>query len=82
MDRELTPRERELIILVAHALDNRTIATVMDVAYKTVKNHMTSILRKTRLSNRVQVAVWALQSGMVELDEIELRQYEVNEWLN
>jgi len=70
----LTLRESEIVRLVVRGLDNRQLAARLGIRYHTVKNHMTNILRKVRLENRVQLAVWALQEGVVRLDEIELRR--------
>jgi DNA-binding NarL/FixJ family response regulator len=77
----LTPREREVLIWVAHGLGNEEIAARMGITYCTVRNHLTHILGKLRLCNRTQVAICALQEGLVQLDEIELeRRRKVDEW--
>ncbi|MEW6047656.1 MAG: response regulator transcription factor [Bacillota bacterium] len=61
----LTTRETEVLSLIAHGRTNRQIAQALVVSEKTVKNHVTSILRKLRLKDRTQAAVWAIRSGWV-----------------
>ncbi|HEY8425249.1 MAG TPA: response regulator transcription factor [Limnochordales bacterium] len=61
----LTSREREVLALIAYGRTNRQIAQTLVVSEKTVKNHVTSILRKLRLNDRTQAAVWAIRSGLV-----------------
>jgi DNA-binding NarL/FixJ family response regulator len=65
---ELTPREREVLGLVAHGKSNKEIAAEMAVAENTVKNHLKSILDKLHLDNRVQVATYALREGLTGKD--------------
>ncbi len=61
----LTPREREVLELVAGGQSNREIATALFVTEHTVKKHLRNILEKLHLQNRVEAAVYALQHGMV-----------------
>ena len=61
----LTSRELEVLALIAYGRTNRQIAQTLVVSEKTVKNHVTSILRKLRLNDRTQAAVWAIRSGLV-----------------
>jgi DNA-binding NarL/FixJ family response regulator len=61
----LTSREREVLELVARGKSNKEIATVLSIAENTVKNHLKNILEKLHLQNRVQVATYALQKGLV-----------------
>ncbi len=63
--RELTPREMEVLELLARGLDNSEIAGVLYLSQHTVKNHVSSILIKLQVENRVQAAVRAVRSGMV-----------------
>lgn len=63
--RELTPREMEVLELLARGLDNSEIARVLYLSQHTVKNHVSSILIKLQVENRVQAAVRAVRSGMV-----------------
>ena len=61
----LSPREREIVGCLARGASNKEIARELDVAESTVKIHVQHILRKLNLSSRVQVAVWAIESGIV-----------------
>lgn len=60
----LTPREREIIILLAKGASNKEVARTLDVAESTVKIHVQSILKKLKLSSRVQAAVYAVEHGL------------------
>ncbi len=60
---ELTPRERELVELIAQGLDNAQIAARLALSEKTVKNHITSIFMKLMAENRSQVIVLARDAG-------------------
>jgi DNA-binding NarL/FixJ family response regulator len=65
IERDLTRRELEVLRLVAQGKDNATIAGVLFLSPKTVKNHISSILRKLQMENRIQAAIYAVQSGLV-----------------
>ncbi|MCU0569487.1 MAG: response regulator transcription factor [Oculatellaceae cyanobacterium Prado106] len=56
---ELTPREREVLSLVATGANNREIAEVLNISEKTVKNHISNILMRLNLRDRTQAAVYA-----------------------
>lgn len=62
---KLTPREREIIVMLAHGDSNKKIARKLDLAESTVKIHVQGILRKLNLSSRVQAAVFAVENGLV-----------------
>ncbi|MEX2461833.1 MAG: response regulator transcription factor [Paenibacillaceae bacterium] len=58
----LTPREHEILSLVAQGQTNRQIAEVLVIAENTVKNHIKNLLEKLSLGNRVQLAAFALKN--------------------
>jgi NarL family two-component system response regulator LiaR len=62
----LTPREREVVALIARGLSNKRIALELGISEKTVKTHVSSILGKLGLTDRTQVALYAVREGWVE----------------
>jgi DNA-binding NarL/FixJ family response regulator len=65
---ELTPRERQVAELIARGGQNKRIALDLGISEKTVKSHVSSILRKLDVADRTQVAMHAVREGWVELD--------------
>ncbi|MDM7951464.1 response regulator transcription factor [Hydrogenophaga sp.] len=61
----LSPREREILALIARGDSNKLIARTLDIAETTVKIHVQHILRKLELSSRVQAAVYAVHNGLM-----------------
>ena len=64
----LTPREREVLVLVARVLANKLIARELGVAEKTVKTHVGHVLAKLGVTDRTQAAVIAVRAGLVEFE--------------
>jgi len=62
----LSPRELEILGLIAHGHSNKLIARQLDIAETTVKIHVQHILRKLELSSRVQAAVYAVNHGLMQ----------------
>jgi len=62
----LTPREREVLALLARGRANKAIALQLGVAEKTVKTHVGNILGKLGLSDRTQAALYAVREGIAE----------------
>ena len=63
---QLSPRERQIIVMLASGSSNKQIARNLDLAESTVKIHVQAILRKLNLSSRVQAAVYAVENGLVD----------------
>jgi DNA-binding NarL/FixJ family response regulator len=64
----LSPREMEILEQVTQGLINKEIANKLGISQQTVKNHMTSILKKLNVKDRTQAAVTALRHGWVRID--------------
>src|SRR3954467_5739168 len=62
---ELSDREIEVLKLIANGKDNAQIARELHISPKTVKNHISNILMKLQIHNRIQAAVYAVRSGIV-----------------
>ena len=62
---ELSDREIEVLKLIANGKDNAMIAGELHISPKTVKNHISNILMKLQIDNRIQAAVFAVRSGIV-----------------
>ncbi len=66
----LSERELQVLELLAAGLTNQDIAERLEISKRTVDNHISNILSKTRTSNRVALVRWALQWGKVCLDQV------------
>ncbi|MBN2240836.1 MAG: response regulator transcription factor [Dehalococcoidales bacterium] len=62
---ELSPRENEVLQLVARGATNREIGTALFISENTVKTHLQNIMDKLHLANRSQAAAYAIQKGLV-----------------
>ena len=62
---ELSDREIQVLKLIANGKDNAHIAAELHISPKTVKNHISNILMKLQIDNRIQAAVYAVKSGIV-----------------
>ncbi|MEV0632424.1 response regulator transcription factor [Nonomuraea wenchangensis] len=65
----LTPRERDVLAALARGRSNAEIARDLRMGRETVKSHVSSVLAKLGVSDRTQAAIYALQQGLVPLDE-------------
>jgi len=63
---KLSPREKEILPLVAQGLDNRQIGKLLFISEKTAKNYITSIRKKLGLNNRTQIALYAIRERLVD----------------
>ena len=61
---ELSDRELQVLKLIANGKDNASIAADLHISPKTVKNHISNILMKLQIENRIQAAVFAVRSGL------------------
>jgi two-component system, NarL family, response regulator LiaR len=62
---ELTPRELEVLRLMALGMENSEIARELVISTRTARNHVASILEKLHMQNRIQAAVYAVRHGVV-----------------
>jgi two-component system, NarL family, response regulator LiaR len=62
----LTPREREVLVLIGRGMPNKIIARELSLSEKTVKAHVSSILAKLGVTDRTQAALYAVREGLVQ----------------
>ena len=55
----ITPREQDVLRLISEGASNREIAQILHIAEKTVKNHVSNLLKRVELRDRTQLAIWA-----------------------
>src|SRR5256714_10500045 len=65
-DEELTPREEEVVKLVAEAHTSKQIAEILHLSEKTVENHRANAMRKLGMRDRVELVRYAIRKGLVE----------------
>ena len=66
----LSERELQIIELVTAGLTNQDIAQKLEISKRTVDNHISNILTKTKTDNRVALVRWALQWGKVCINDV------------
>jgi two-component system, NarL family, response regulator LiaR len=66
----LTARETEILMLIARGKANKQIASELYLSEKTVKAHVSSILRKLGVQSRTQAALHAVKTGLVSIEEL------------
>jgi DNA-binding NarL/FixJ family response regulator len=67
----LSPREIEILGFVSQGLSNKEIASILCISDQTVKNNITSILRKLQVNDRTQAVIYALRHGWIDLGSEE-----------
>ncbi len=65
----LSPREMEILQHIAKGQSNKEVAYDLGISRQTVKNHMTSILRKLAVNDRTQAALYAVKRGWIRLQD-------------
>ena len=63
---ELTPREQEVVKLVAEAHTNKEIAEILHLSEKTVENHRSNAMRKLGMRDRVELVRYAIRRGLID----------------
>lgn len=71
----LTKRELEVVSLLAKGFGDRKIADILVISEKTVRNHIRNVRQKLRVKTRTQVVLFAVQSGLVNLNDICLDSF-------
>src|SRR5690606_41307776 len=66
---DLTPRELEVLTLIAEGLTNAEIADRLVISVKTVDRHRENLMRKLNLHHRVDLVKYALKMGLIDLEE-------------
>jgi DNA-binding NarL/FixJ family response regulator len=67
----LSDREMDILHSIARGLSNKQVALELGISHQTVKNHMTSILRKLAVNDRTQAAIYALRKGWIRLQDTD-----------
>jgi two-component system response regulator DegU len=70
----LSKREMEVLSYLTKGMSNKEIANLLGISHQTVKNHVTSILRKLGVEDRTQAAVFALKRGWVRLHDHDFNE--------
>ncbi|MEE8389185.1 MAG: response regulator transcription factor [Anaerolineae bacterium] len=64
----LTPRQREVLTLIAEGLSNQSIATQLGISIRTVERHRENIMERLNLHNRTALVKYALRKGLIQLE--------------
>ncbi len=72
----LSKREMEVLSYLTRGMSNKEIANLLGISHQTVKNHVTSILRKLGVEDRTQAAVYALRRGWVRLHDHDFNEHQ------
>jgi two-component system response regulator NreC len=67
---ELTPRQREVLTLIAEGLANEEIGTRLDISTRTVERHRENIMERLNLHSRTDLVKYALRKGLIQLEEV------------
>lgn len=67
IEERLTPREQEVLTLIAEGLRNREIADALSISVKTVSRHRENIMRKLNLHDRVELVKYAIEKGLIQV---------------
>jgi DNA-binding CsgD family transcriptional regulator len=73
-DRRLTPRERQVVQQAALGMSNRQIGEELEIAEQTVKNHLSSAMRKLSIRDRTSAVVVALGQGLISVPVVRRRE--------
>lgn len=72
----LSSREMEVLTYVTRGMSNKEIALLLGISQQTVKNHVTSVLRKLGVEDRTQAAIFAIRRGWVRVYETDIESQE------
>lgn len=73
----ITPRQQQVLVLVARGLDNQEIGRELGLMSSTVSNHVQAVMRKTRIHNRVRLAGLAARRGFLPEEDLDFPQVEL-----
>ena len=65
---DLTPREREVLVLIADGLTNIEIGELLEISVKTVDRHRENIMRKLDIHSRIDLVKYAIREGLIDLN--------------
>lgn len=65
----LTPRQKEVLTLIAEGLSNQEIADELEISVRTVERHRENIMKRLNLHSRIDLVKYALRKGLIQLEE-------------